>query len=411
MVLRVCRTYLRNSHDVEDAFQATFLVLVRRAGSIWVRDSLGPWLYDVARRVSLDARKNGIRRRMHEQRIGARIGFERPDSVDRIDREDAERLLRQELSALPSCYQGPLVLCYLEGMTHEQAASHLRCPVGTVRSRLARGRERLLKRLVRRGVTPAVFIGLVSKGRSDSLSISPGLYEATVASAKALVRGSSFGVSASVLRLVEGDWMAMFISKSKVLVASFLAIVVLGTGAGLLARQDVPKSNTPPAEQGIIEGSDSTAPRNASPGTPVGRPVNRQHAILAPPGSEVRIFVKTTDGHQIRCDARVDENGVLQITQSSEDSAKRERMDIKTQRTEILISPYVTPARDASTLESDLPRKTAWKETRVDSGGGLSLEPRLRDVEQKLDHVLRLLEKRSPMSQDPLKPAINTPKS
>ena len=150
MVLNVCRQLLREPHDVEDAFQAAFLVLVRKAGSIRVEDSLGPWLYAVASRTAARARAN--RRRRGEREFS---GGDLPETAKEDDLASLEvpRVVQEELSRLPDRLRDPLILCYLQGLTHELAARQLGCPVGTVRSRLARARALLQKRIVRRGLS------------------------------------------------------------------------------------------------------------------------------------------------------------------------------------------------------------------------------------------------------------------
>ncbi len=135
MVLRVCRAVLPDEHDRQDAFQATFVVLVRKARGLWVRDSLGPWLHQVAHRTACHAQRAALRRRQHEQNA-ARLRPERREDVC----DDLERLLHDEINRLPERFRAPLVLCDLEGRTHEQAARHLGWPVGTVKSRQARAR-------------------------------------------------------------------------------------------------------------------------------------------------------------------------------------------------------------------------------------------------------------------------------
>jgi RNA polymerase sigma-70 factor (ECF subfamily) len=151
MVLRVCRGVLNDEHAAEDAAQATFLVLARRAGSIARRDSIAAWLQGVAVRVASKARVAAIRRRIRERRVAEEASRSAEPTF-----EDSERWLElhQELGRLPETFRAPLVLCYLEGLTQEQAAARLRCPLGTVQSRLARGRERLKARLIGRGVSP-----------------------------------------------------------------------------------------------------------------------------------------------------------------------------------------------------------------------------------------------------------------
>ena len=142
MVLSVCRRVLVDQHDVEDAFQATFLILVKKAGSIREREVLGNWLYGVARRVAVRARVDA-RRRKSQERMELESEITRDDFHDPIESNEIKAVVDAELERLPGRYRAPIVLCDLEGQTHEQAASALRCPVGTVKSRLSRGRQRL----------------------------------------------------------------------------------------------------------------------------------------------------------------------------------------------------------------------------------------------------------------------------
>ena len=148
MVLAVCRSVLREQHDVEDAFQNTFLALARRAGTIKHRDTIGPWLHRVALRVAQKARLKARQDRARE-RIRTDSGPERP-----FDPPDLSfiPLLREEVSRLPDSYRLPVVLCYLDGKTNEEAATQLRCPVGTIKGRLSRARQTLRDRLSRRGL-------------------------------------------------------------------------------------------------------------------------------------------------------------------------------------------------------------------------------------------------------------------
>ena len=136
---------------MDDAFQATFLVLVRKAVDIRVNDSLGRWLYGVSRRVALRARTNSARRTARE---GARI-----DSATEVayqpEHTELIAALDEELARLPDRYRSAVVLCDLDGLTQDSAARALGCPVGTVASRLSRGRERLRERLARRGLSPS----------------------------------------------------------------------------------------------------------------------------------------------------------------------------------------------------------------------------------------------------------------
>src|SRR5262249_51919994 len=149
MVHGICRRLLGDGPDAEDAFQATFLVLVRKADSLRGYGSLGGWLHGVAVRVARKARVAAARRAFHEAQgtpMSARGDFAA------VEWRDLRPVLDEELGRLPEKYRAPLVLCYLQGKTHEEAARALGCPNGTVYGRLARARARLRTRLLRRGV-------------------------------------------------------------------------------------------------------------------------------------------------------------------------------------------------------------------------------------------------------------------
>jgi RNA polymerase sigma factor (sigma-70 family) len=150
MVLAVCRTVLRAQHDVEDAFQDTFLALARQAGTIKHRESIGPWLRQVALRRAQRVRFQASRRRVRERnRTDSRPEY----PVDPSD-FSVIPLLREEVSRLPENYRLAVVLCYLEGKTNQEAAAQLRCPIGTIKGWLWRARQVLRNRLSRRGLDP-----------------------------------------------------------------------------------------------------------------------------------------------------------------------------------------------------------------------------------------------------------------
>src|SRR5438128_6879437 len=143
MVLGVCRRVLRNAHDAEDAFQATFLVLVRKAASIRPRGMVGNWLYGVAHNTALKAKAMGSKRRAKEREAAARP---KPDAPAEVWQQ-LQALLDQELQTLPDKYRAPIVLCDPEGKLIKEAARQLGCPLGTIGTRLARGRSLLARRL------------------------------------------------------------------------------------------------------------------------------------------------------------------------------------------------------------------------------------------------------------------------
>jgi RNA polymerase sigma factor (sigma-70 family) len=151
MVLGVCRRVLLHDQDAEDAFQATFLVLARKAGSVAPRELIGNWLYGVAYNTALKARALNAKRRGRERQVRTMPELQ-PARQDRDLWGDLQPLLDRELSRLPDKYRFPVVLCDLEGKTHKEAARQLGCPEGTVSVRLSRARALLARRLTQRGL-------------------------------------------------------------------------------------------------------------------------------------------------------------------------------------------------------------------------------------------------------------------
>jgi RNA polymerase sigma factor (sigma-70 family) len=243
MVFHVCRRILGDRHDAEDAAQAVFLVLARRAGSVRRTDSVASWLYGVAARVAARARRGVVRRRLRERR-GAEMAMAIRD-IDRGDRDGSESWpeLYEELGRLPERFRLPIVLCHLEGLTYEQAAQQLGCPVRTVQSRLARARERLRDRLARRGVAPAIAAptpDVVSAVVSESWK------HVTVTAAVRYAAGGTVAalIPPSVAVLAEGALRAMNLHRLMKWATALLLIGVAagGAGLGMLARSAPPES-------------------------------------------------------------------------------------------------------------------------------------------------------------------------
>jgi RNA polymerase sigma factor (sigma-70 family) len=232
MVLRVCRNILRDHHDAQDAFQATFLILARKAGSLWVGDSLGPWLHGVACRVASASRAATARRRAHESKAArlaaSLISEETPD--------DLSAILHEELARLPDRYRATVVLCDLEGRTYEEAARELGRPVGTIKSRLARGREHLRSRMMRRGVVPSAvaLAGAISGGSSRS-TVSAATIDAISHLATRLVAGYAVTdvIPSTVLVLTEGVLKSMFLSRLKLAAAVLLVVCGMSSASAL----------------------------------------------------------------------------------------------------------------------------------------------------------------------------------
>jgi RNA polymerase sigma factor (sigma-70 family) len=237
MVMTVCRGVLRDSRDAEDAFQATFFVLARKAGSVWAEGQLGGWLHRVAHRIAVRASIDAARRRAHE-RLAAEVAAMEISRVH--SNHELQHSLHEELARLPAKLRLPVVLCYLEGLTHAQAALQLRCGEATVRRRLAQGRERLRIRLVRRGFAPSALAALLSISR-EAHAVPARVAEATLRAVVRIAAGESMAVvagerlavltRAGVPVMIEG-W------KTTVYIALALgAIASVGAGIGVLGEK------------------------------------------------------------------------------------------------------------------------------------------------------------------------------
>jgi RNA polymerase sigma factor (sigma-70 family) len=237
MVLGVCRRVLTDPQDAEDAFQATFLVLVRRAASIVPRSRLAPWLYGVARRTALKARSSAARRRRAELEAGRARPLTAPTSRAEAD---LRWLLDEEISRLAEKYRSPLVLCLLEGKSRKEVAGLLGWSEGTLSGRLARAKALLARRLRRRGVTPAAALagGVAAK-------VPTSLVAATLQAAAAtpLESAAASAISAPVIALTEEVMSAMVWSKLKVAAGLFVLVAALGFGVGAVAWQPGPKAH------------------------------------------------------------------------------------------------------------------------------------------------------------------------
>ncbi len=240
MVQGVCRRVLGNAHDAEDAFQATFLVLARRADSIGRRESVGGWLYQVAYNTALKAKASAAARRRREQRPDDRPA---PDPLADVTGRELMTVLDEELQRLPERYRAPLVLCYLEGLTRDEAAGRLGFSESTLKRRLEEGRERLRRRLERRGL--ALSAALLTAGVSGS-AVSSSLGAATVAAGLAVASGGRPAISAGVASLLR----AMTAGPRQAVAAVLVAVAIVAAGAGLLAcRAPAAGGDRPPAAE------------------------------------------------------------------------------------------------------------------------------------------------------------------
>jgi len=237
MVLRVCRGVLADSHDTEDAFQATFLVLVKKARALWVDDSLGPWLHQVALRTASCARSAAARRRKHERAAASQDRENHTVTHDELGKIQA---LHEEINWLPDRYRVPLILCDLEGRTHEQAARHLGWPVGSVKSRLSRARECLRDRLTRKGLAPStrVIAAALRPVVLEDLLPRALVSSTTINAMRFAASRTILGGSAAVL--AQGVLTAMSMTRWGKVASLLLVAGATVSGAGLLARGGAP---------------------------------------------------------------------------------------------------------------------------------------------------------------------------
>jgi HlyD family secretion protein len=247
MVLRVCRSVLANPHDTQDAFQASFLVLVRKARGLWVRDSLGPWLHQVALRTASAARSAAVRRRRLERLAAQSATLEHQT----MPCHETEQLLHDEIDRLPERYRAPVILCDLEGRTHEQVARHLGWPVGTVKSRLSRAHERLRDRLRRRGLAPEYGLHVIALGSTGLDELMPAVLVESTTLAAVRFGASRIIANRSVASLAQGVLRAMFLSRLFNAVPVLLVACATVTGAGLLAARGTASAD--PREQEAVK--------------------------------------------------------------------------------------------------------------------------------------------------------------
>jgi RNA polymerase sigma factor (sigma-70 family) len=256
MVFGVCHRVLGNSHDAEDAFQATFLVLVRKARSVGQPDLLGNWLYGVAYRTAMAARGETAKRMARERETA------KPEAAIEGGGRELAALLDRELNQLPEKYRAPIVLCDLQGMTRKDAARQLGWPEGTVHGRLARGRGFLAKRLARQGLAlSGGVIAAVSAQQAVSACMPAGLEMATLKAATATA-GTAMTtgiVPAKVVALTRRVVQTMLLTKLKVAtVVALLATCALFSATGWLMRYEA--RAYPPDETG--RSSDATVAGN-----------------------------------------------------------------------------------------------------------------------------------------------------
>jgi RNA polymerase sigma factor (sigma-70 family) len=335
MVLGVCRRVLRNEADAEDAFQATFLVLVRKAASIRPRGMVGNWLYGVAHTTALKARAMNTRRSAKEQEAARRTPKANADNWEQLC-----AVLDQELKALPDKYRAAIVLCDLEGKTVKEAARQLGCPPGTVGTRRLRGRGLLARRLARHGLTLSGGTVAALLAQHAAAGVPPLLLSATLRAATLLAAGAATAtnvIPAKVTALTEGALKTMLLSKLKL--AAALALVLFACVGGALAflpGAAGPNEAAAQAEAAAGRGGAGEAPAQPAPGFPDLTKIDRTlvkepryrnqpyYALLAiGPEAKQRVWL-VVDGDVVY----VDRNGNGDLTEANERVSRTKKIEV-----------------------------------------------------------------------------------
>ena len=296
MVLGVCRQLLRDPNDVDDAFQATFLVLVRKAATLRRCDLLGNWLYGVAMRVAMRARSQAARRMGRFGQQGAIEKLAAAEDLGDSPRSTATLLdpecapwLHQEVSYLPEKYRTPVVLCYFEGLTHDEAASRMGCPLGTVKGRLSRARDLLRRRLTRRGMAlSATALASQLTAPHAQAAVPAALEMSTTRAALAQISsaGTSFAwgssISIPVTALAEGVLHTMIWTQVKMTTGALCLAGTLAVGVVVGATQLTSGAGGGDETQATAQASKANAGKGGSAGHPSGAAASKAEQSISP---------------------------------------------------------------------------------------------------------------------------------
>jgi HlyD family secretion protein len=387
MVLRVCQNLLDDRNDALDAFQATFLILVRRCRSMKRIESVGGWLYGVACRVAARARVESARRRTVEERVALRI-VEATDSPGGVEAEHAEfgPVIQEEVRRLPEKYRTVVLLCYWESLTHEQAAGVLGCPLGTVRSRLARARNLLRNRLTRRGLAPIAGVVAAAFDRTPTSAsvmarnLSPvtrELVQSTIQAAARIAAGQPTaqivsGFAASLVQSVLGS-MTMIKIRMAIVGVVLASLVVSGGWFGTL------NGRLAQAQPKIAQKSDSPAEKVQSPNS---------HKFYSLVEGQVNIIYLVADGStvkkgQVVCEldsAMLKDQLVNQRIATKSADANHENAKLTREVAEIAVVEYVEGIFKTQFMESEGNIKIAEAELVV-AEDQLNAEPKQKGSE------------------------------
>jgi RNA polymerase sigma factor (sigma-70 family) len=348
LVLGVCRRLLYRTEELEDAFQATFLVLVRKAATIQRHSSLSGWLYQVAYRVSLRLRAGTNRRQQQEQPAIEEPAV--PDSDDLLWR-DLRPVLDQEIGRLPDRYRITFILCYLQGKTNAEAARELGCPMGTVLSRLAWARERLRDRLSRRGVTLTVagLVGLLGRSVAEATPV-----RRAVSAATQLSEGA---VPAGVASLAKGVIQTMALIRLKSVAAVVCSLALLGVAGGLYYQAQA---------RGPEEAAGGFPFLAAAPAAPLTKKIDvpsPRDGILVLMGTEVKEGEKVPPAQLIKVKVGNEEKAYrrLRVGDQAKEGQLLARLDDRLARAEVEIRSSKVEAAEAEHRASEKTREEAKK--------------------------------------------------
>jgi RNA polymerase sigma factor (sigma-70 family) len=431
VVMRICRAIVRNEHDAEDAFQATFLVLAAKAARLRVHQSLGPWLSAVARRVSRGARAAMLARAARELQAAKTT---RKEAASAGEGNDAASILHEEIDRLPEHYRLPLLLCDLESQSHQEAARRLGWPLGTLKSRQARARETLRTRLSRRGLSSVVPASALT---SSHALIPNFLIRSTSETAVRLISSelTAQTISTSVGALLTHSLRSMIMARLTLWVG-VVTTVSIGVAATVLAQSAPGRAKRP---DGSVSASAATAAEAPTP--PVfeceikiwkdGAPVTPPVKVIAIPGTPTQ-FATSEGTVELRFHPRRELLGRPDATNSSEATVGdfwvrdmvREAAHAHTaeelQLRERVASELAKEGKNAEPLvrmalmqqeygdqvikalkkQGAFDMQTEPKRTEPKVSTSADHEARLAEIERKLERILRVLEPSQPKTSE-----------
>jgi len=423
MVVRVCRQVIGDGHAAEEAAQAVFLVLARKAGSIRVQTTVAPWLYGVSRRVAARARARAAARASRDARTARVLLAGRGDAdTTGAPHEGDWQAVHEEVGRLPERYRTPVVLCYLEGQTYEEAARRIGCPVGTVRVRLSRARDRLRDRLTRRGFGPerVTAVGCLVDGAASALpdsGVGTGWVDATVKASQAYAAGRAAAGMVPALALALGDelvrslamsqWKLVMFALAALGATSAAAIGLAGGGGsqegpapgrgdapGAAAQAAPEKKVTPPAVKDLPEPAEVMLPKQTKRLLAAARQrVDAQRAFYEEGRLTIDRYIQALQllnaAEMEQAPTREERIIVAQThMERTHQLLKREQDELKAGRGTI-----------ADVAEAALAHEQAFAELlkahKAPGPGDLEgLQKRVETLEKQLDRVMKLMEQR-----------------